>query len=149
MKYLGAALVRGDLTSLHILRSEGAEADAVIYLPTASELFAGIFGDILPSDMAAVDAIAEGLAGSKKALFVKSGTLAAATDPTRAEFIRDAPLQESSAGARNGVEAHALSLASKGIGVVEVRPVGYVYGRGGSATKWFTRIEADQNCHVF
>ena len=134
---LGATPVRGDLTSLDVLRRESAEADAVLHLATAFELGRGKFEDILPIDMAAVDAIAEGMAGSEKALVVTSGTLAAAADPTGAESTEDAPLQESPASARNKIEAHALSLSSKGIRVMGIRLAAYVYGRGGSATKMF------------
>lgn len=137
LRNLGATPIRGDLTSLDVLRRESAEADAVIHLATAFEFGSGTFEDILPTDMAAVDAIAEGLAGSMNALLVTSGTLAAAADPTGAESSEDAPLQESPASARNKVEAHALSLVSKGIRVVGIRLAAYVYGRGGSATKAF------------
>ena len=87
--------------------------------------------------MAAVNAIAEGLAGSKKALLVTSGTLAATADPTGAESSEEAPPQESFASARTKVETHALSLAIKDIRVVGIRLAAYVYGRGGSATKAF------------
>ena len=38
---LGATPVRGDLTSLDVLRRESAEADAVIHLATAYELGSG------------------------------------------------------------------------------------------------------------
>ena len=137
LKNLGATPVRGDLTSLDVLRRESAKADAIIHLATAFELGSGTFEEILPTDMAAVDAIAEGLAGSNKALLVTSGTLAAAADPTGAESTEDAPLRESPASARNKVEAHALSLASKGIRVMGIRLAAYTYGRGGSATKAF------------
>ena len=134
---LGATPVRGDLTSLDVLRRESAEADAVIHLATAFQFGRGRFEDSLPADMAAVDAIAEGMAGSKKALVVTSGTLVAAADPTGAESTEDAPSEESPGSARSKVEAHALSLSSKGIRVVGIRLAAYVYGRGGSNTKAF------------
>ena len=140
LRNLGATPIRGDLTSLDVLRRESAEADAVIHLATAFEFGSGTFEDILPTDIAAVDAIGEGLAGSMKALLVTSGTLAAAADPTGAESTEDAPLPESPASARNKVEAHGLSLVSKGIRVVGIRLAAYVYGRGGSATKAFMGI---------
>ena len=137
LKNLGATPVRGDLTSLDILRRESTEADAVIHLATAFELGPGKFEDIVHTDMAALDAIAAGLAGSQKVLLVTSGTLAAAADPSGAETTEEAPLWESPVSARNKVEAHALSLASKNIRVVGIRLAAYVYGRGGSATKAF------------
>ncbi|KAL8784240.1 MAG: hypothetical protein Q9195_009119 [Heterodermia aff. obscurata] len=140
LKRLGATPIRGDLTSLDVLRGESAEADAVIHLATAFR-FTGKFEDGLPTEMAALDAIAEGLVDSQKVLLITSGTLAAAADPTGAEITEEAPdPEESPAKARNKVEAHGLSLTSKGIHVVGIRLAAYVYGRGGSATKAFMAL---------
>lgn len=137
LRSLGAVPVRGDLTSLDVLCSESAEADVVIHLATAYVLGVGTYEAVMPVDIAAVDAIADGLAGTGKPLVVTSGTLSVAADPTGAETTEASPPGPSPINARVKVEQHALALASRGIRVTGVRLAPYVYGRGGSGVKLF------------
>lgn len=134
---LGVVPVRGDLTSLDVLRQESTEADVVIHLATAYKIGVGSYEDILPVDIAAVDAIADGLAGSGKPLVVTSGTLSAAADPTGAETTEASPPEPHPINVRIKTEQHSLGLASRGIRVTGIRLAPYVYGRGGSGVSMF------------
>lgn len=144
LRDLGATPVRGDLTSLDVLRRDSAEADAVIHLATAFQLGAGAgtYEDVRPIDEAAVDAIANGLAGSNKPLVITSGTLAAAADPSGGETDESSPLADSPVASRVKVEQYSLSLASRGIRVTGIRLAAYVYGRGGSGVAKFMGMSA-------
>ncbi|KAK1762906.1 hypothetical protein QBC33DRAFT_519109 [Phialemonium atrogriseum] len=144
LRALGAVPVRGDLTSLDVLRRESAAADVVIHLATAY-----VFGDpdgyaaALPIDNAAADALADGLAGTDKPLVVTSGTLAVAADPSGAETTESSPPDPNPINTRIDAERHALSLAGRrGVRVMAVRLAPYVYGRGGSGVKLFLDMSA-------
>lgn len=142
LRSLGAVPARGDLTSVDVLRRESAEADVVIHLATAYTIGVGTYEDAMPTDLAAVDAIADGLAGTNKPLVVTSGTLSAAPDPTGAETTESSPPETHPINARMKVEQHSLELASKGIRVTAIRLAPYVYGRGGSGVKLFLGMSA-------
>lgn len=142
VRSLGAVPIRGDLTSLDVLRRESAEADVVIHLATAYTIGVGTYEDAMPTDLAAVDAIAEGLASTNKPLVVTSGTLSAAPDPNGAETTESSPPESHPINVRIKVEQHSLALASKGIRVTAVRLAPYVYGRGGSGVKLFMGMSA-------
>lgn len=146
LRSLGAVPVRGDLTSLDVLRRESVEADVVIHLATAYKIGIGTYEDAMPTDLAAVDAIADGLAGTNKPLVVTSGTLSAAPDPTGAETTESSPPDTHPINTRMKVEQHSLALASKGIRVTGVRLAPYVYGRGGSGVKLFMGMSAKAGC---
>ena len=92
LRKLGAVPIRGYLTSLDVLCGQSAAADAVIHLATAYTFGKGAYDDVLPIDMADVDAIADGLASSNKPLVVTSGTLCVASDPTGTETTESSPL---------------------------------------------------------
>ncbi len=142
LKSLGAVPVRGELTSLDVLRSESAKADAVIHLATAYTIGVGTYESVMPTDIAAVDAIADGLAGTNKALVITSGTLSAQADPSGAETTETAPAEPHPINTRIKVEHHSLALASKGIRVTGIRVAPYTYGRGGSGVKLFMGMSA-------
>ena len=142
IRSLGAVPVRGDLTSLDVLCHESAQADVVLHLATAYEFGGGTYESVMPTNMAAVDAIADGLEGTGKPLVVTSGTLSAAPDPTGAETTEASPPELSPLNARMKTEQHALALASRGIRVMGVRLAPYVYGRGGSGVKMFMGMSA-------
>jgi len=142
LRSLGAVPVRGDLTLLDVLRRESAEADVVIHLATAYTLGVGPYEAVMPVDIAAVDAIADALAGTGKPLVVTSGTLSAAADPTGAETTEASPPEPNPINTRIKCEQHALALASRGIRVTGVRLAPYVYGRGGSGVKLFMGMSA-------
>ena len=139
---LGAKPVRGDLTSLDVLRSESARADVVIHLATAYKIGVGSYEDVMHIDLAAIDAIADALAGSKKPLVITSGTLSAAADPTGAETNEGSPPEPHPINTRGKVERHSLELASRGIRVTGVRLAPYTYGRGGSGVSMFMTMSA-------
>ena len=139
---LGAKPVRGDLTSLDVLRHESTQADAVIHLATAYQIGHGTYEEVMPIDLAAVDALADGLAGTNKPLVVTSGTLSAAADPKGGETTESSPPEQHPINTRMKVETHSLDLASKGIRVTAIRLAPYVYGRGGSGVKLFMGMSA-------
>lgn len=142
LRSLGAVPIRGDLTSLDVLREQSAAADGVIHLATAYTIGKGTYDDVLPIDMAAVDAIADGLAGSNKPLIVTSGTLSVASSPTGAETTESDPPEPSPLNTRIKTETHSLGLASRGIRAMGVRMPPYTYGRGGSGVKMFMGMSA-------
>lgn len=142
VRSLSAVPTRGDLTSLDVLRRESAAADVVIHLATAYAIGAGTYDAVMPVDMAAVDAIADGLAGTGKPLVVTSGTLSVAADPTGAETTEASPPEPNPINTRIKTEQHSLALASRGIRVTGVRLAPYVYGRGGSGVKLFMGMSA-------
>jgi nucleoside-diphosphate-sugar epimerase len=142
LRSLGAVPVRGDLTSLDVLRRESADADVVIHLATAYTIGVGTYEAVMPVDIAAVDAIADALAGTGKPLVVTSGTLSVAADPMGAETTEASPPESNPISTRIKTEQHALALARRGIRVMGVRLAPYVYGRGGSGVKLFMGMSA-------
>ncbi|KAF7563966.1 hypothetical protein G7046_g147 [Stylonectria norvegica] len=143
LRSLGAVPIRGDLTSLDVLRQESAQADAVIHLATAYVFGGPIYETVLPVDNAAVDAIAESLVGTGKPLVVTSGTLITNPDPTGAETTEASPLNPKPINTRHKAEDHALTYANKGIRVTSVRLAPFVYGRAGSGVKMFMTTGAE------
>lgn len=139
---LGAIPVRGDVTSLDVLRKEAAQADAVLHLATAYVFGGPPYEEILPIDNAAADALAESLVGTEKPLIVTSGTLSVAADPSGAETTESSPPEPSPLNTRIKAERHALSHASKGVRVMSIRLAPYVYGRGGSGVQRFMGMAA-------
>lgn len=139
---LGAVPVRGDLTSLDVLRQEAAKADVVIHLATAYTIGVGKYEDVMPIDVAAVNAIADGLAGTNKPLVITSGTLSVAADPSGAETTESSPPEPNPINTRIKCEQHSLDLASRGIRVTGVRLPPYTYGRGGSGVTLFMGMSA-------
>jgi nucleoside-diphosphate-sugar epimerase len=143
LRALGAVPIRGDLTSLDTLKQECKAADAVIHLATAYQFGGrGTYDDVWPIDLAAIDAMAEALAGTDKPLVVTSGTLVVEADPSGAETDEDSPLNQNPINTRHKFEVHALGLASRGIHVSSVRLAAYTYGRGGSGIGLFMGMAA-------
>ena len=134
LRKLNVTPVRGDLSSLDILKEQSSKADLVIHLATAFLLNSGgNYEDVAHIDVAAVDAIAEGMRGSNKALVVTSGTLAVSPDPEGHETTESSPQPDDGAvTARNKTEAHSLAFSAEGIRVMGIRLAPYTYGRGGS-----------------
>lgn len=162
LQALGAVPVRGDLTTLDVLRAESAAADAVIHLATAYVLGGpGTYDDVLPVDVAALDALAEGLAGTDRPLVTTAGTLLAAADPAGGETDEASPEDASPLNTRGKHEKHALALATEGVKssgngngggkggtvrVSSVRLAPWVYGRGGSGVGLFLNAAAKAGC---
>ncbi|APA13984.1 hypothetical protein SS1G_11207 [Sclerotinia sclerotiorum 1980 UF-70] len=134
----GAVPVRGNLTTLDILRKESSKADIVFHLATAySARSTGTYDDAWPTDKAAIEAIADGLEGSNKPLIVTGGTLYVAPDPNGGETTEMSPMNPNPFNTRSQSETHALELAKKSIRVIAMRLAPWVFGRGGSGVKLF------------
>lgn len=132
LRELGAASVRGELTSLDVLRQESAKADVVLHLAYIHD-WAMDYEEVLRIDRAAVDALGESLRGTGKALVITSGTAMVEPDPAGGETTEDAPISKTFALAdRVRSERHALRLSEDRVRVSAIRLPPYVYGRGGS-----------------
>ena len=142
LRELGAIPVRGGLTSHDVLRRESAEANIILHLASAYVFGQGSYDDALPIDNAAVDAIADVLAGTGKPFVTTLGTLAVAADPSGAETDENSPLEPNPINTRVKHEQHALAYAGKGVKVMSVRLAPFVYGRGGSGVKFFMDMSA-------
>ena len=132
LQALGATPVRGELTTLDVLRQASAQAEAVLHLAYIHD-WAMDYEEILRLDAAAVDALGEPLRGTGKPLVITSGTAVVDPDPAGGETTEDAPLSQTFV-LKNRVrsERHALRLADAGVRVSAIRLPPYVYGRGGS-----------------
>ncbi|MFI7604289.1 SDR family oxidoreductase [Micromonospora sp. NPDC049366] len=111
---LGAQVRRGDLSDLDALREEAAASDGVIHLAFRHDLL--VSGDLATAaevDLAALRALADGLAGSGKPLVGTSGTamLALGGVVGRPGTERDV----FSGGYRVDAENFVAGLASRGV----------------------------------
>jgi nucleoside-diphosphate-sugar epimerase len=129
---LGASVIRGDLTTLDVLRRESAEADIVIHLARIHDLGMDI-DEILRIEAAAMDAIGEPLRGTGKPFIITSGSGLAAADPAGGETTEESPIAEGPNPLLRRIhsERHGLGLSAKGIRVSAIRLPPYIYGRGG------------------
>jgi nucleoside-diphosphate-sugar epimerase len=140
---LGAAPIRGDLTTLSILTSSAAASDIVISI-----------ADALASDHslpqterfrindAANNALAAGLTGTGKPLITTGGSLHAAALPDHSltdETSPGWPEGHWAAFDLGGVQRRWLDM---GVRVCQVRLAPYVYGRGGSGVGLFMKMWA-------
>lgn len=131
LRALGATPVRGDLTTLDVLRHESSQAEAVLHLAYIHD-FDMDYNEVLRIDAAAVDALCEPLRGTEKPLVISSGTIVVEADPNGEETTEDAPPKKDLFVDRLRSEQHALSLGKKGVRAIAIRLAPYVYGRGGS-----------------
>jgi nucleoside-diphosphate-sugar epimerase len=132
LKALGATPVRGDLTTLDVLRHESSKAGAVLQLAYIHD-FSVDYEQVLATDAAAVDALAAGVKGTGKALVLTSGSGLAEPDPSGGETDETAPVTTTFVMKdRIRSEEHALRLAKDGVRVIVIRLPPYVYGRGAS-----------------
>lgn len=141
LKKLGAVPVRGDLTSVDVLRRESAAADVVIHLadPFSLSPQGGSYDEVIKIQKGVADAFADGMQGTNKPLVTTTGVLMVAADPNRNETDENAPFPEDPFVPRHHVEAYDQSLAKKGIRVSTIRLAMYVYGRGGSGIKMLSK----------
>jgi nucleoside-diphosphate-sugar epimerase len=120
----GAEVRRGDLDDLDGLRDAAAAADGVIHLAFRHDAMqSGDFAGAIASDLAAIQAIGDALAGSGKPFVSTSGTLMltfAGLDG-RAGTEDDA----AEAGPRIDAENYVVSLADRGVrsSVVRLPPL--------------------------
>ena len=132
LRALGATPVRGDLTSLDVLRRESSEANAVLHLAYIHD-WGMDYEEILRIDAAAVYALGGILRGTEKGFVVTSGTAVVEPDPAGGETTEESPLSETFVlKDRIRSERHALRLSEDGVRVSAIRLPPYVYGRGGS-----------------
>ncbi|AFA75641.1 putative oxidoreductase [Gordonia polyisoprenivorans VH2] len=110
----GAQVVRGDLSDLDVLRGAAAAADGVVHLAFRHDLMqVGDMAGAADADLAAVNAIADELTGTGKALVGTSGTAMLAL-----MGITGRPGLESDAfdgGPRIDTENLIIGLADKGV----------------------------------
>ncbi|KAI0377191.1 putative NAD dependent epimerase/dehydratase [Hypomontagnella monticulosa] len=136
LKKLGAVPVRGDLTSVDVLRRESAVADIVIHLADPFSLNPSDgYDKVIEIQKGVADAFADSMQGTNKPLVTTTGVLIVGADPNRNETNEESPLPEDPFVPRHHVEAYDQNLAKKGIRVSTIRLAMYVYGRGGSGAK--------------
>lgn len=145
LKALGAIPIRGELSSIDLLRHESSQADAVFHLAFIHD-WSRDYNEILRIDAAAVDAMAAGLKGTDKPFVITSGTGIVTPDPEGRETTEeDAADGSNPLGiTRHKSEKHALDLAKDGVRVIAIRLPPYVYGRGGSGfIPWLMKQAVD------
>jgi len=132
LKKLGATPLAGDLEALDILAKGAADADAVLHLGFVHE-FNRPYSELLAIDIAAIRAMAKGIAGSDKPLLMSSGTGVVEPNADGSEVNEDSPLANDPAlRQRTTAEQAALELVKDGIRAIVIRLAPYVYGRSGS-----------------
>ncbi|KAL1983859.1 hypothetical protein VTN96DRAFT_9860 [Rasamsonia emersonii] len=129
LRKLGATPVRGELTTLDVLRRESSEADIVFHLAFIHDFASGEFDKLVDIDIAAVDALAEPLQGTDKPLVITSSAGFVQPDPNGGETDEDAPPAPNAPVQRFRTERRALAWAEKGVRVSTIRLPQYVYGR--------------------
>ncbi|PWY93229.1 NAD dependent epimerase/dehydratase [Aspergillus sclerotioniger CBS 115572] len=145
---LGAIPIRGDLTSHALLREETRTADAIIHLATAYQF--GVhasYDEVKDIDMAAVDAIFQGLHDStpaEKPFVITSGTLIVVPDPTGNETDETSPLDPNPINSRGELERYVLEKGAEeqGVRAISIRLAPYVYGHGGSGVRRWMEMAA-------
>lgn len=118
---LGAGVRRGDLDDLDALREAASAADGVIHLAFRHDAMrAGDLAGAVASDLAAISALGDALAGTGKALVGTGGTLALAE---MGRTGTEADAQER--GPRSSSTGAILALAEQGVrsSVVRLPPV--------------------------
>lgn len=125
----GAAVVRGGLADLDVIRSASAAADGVIHLAFGNDFSTqeALERDIA-EESAAIDAIVDALAGSDRPFVVVSGTPSAEGRPS----VETDPLPTAGpVGGRAISVERALAAASRGIRTAAVRLPRTVHKDGG------------------
>lgn len=136
---IGATPVRGDLKSLEVLTREAAKADVVINI---ADSISSDFGKIVAEERfainnGAIDALADGMKGSGKALVLTAGTLFSAADPEGKETDENSPGWPKDHPFYSDIQERNLKYKDDGIRVCYLRLAPYVYGRGGSGVKLY------------
>ena len=133
LKALGATPIRGDLTTLDVLRREASQADIVFHLAFIHD-WNRDFAEIVSVDTEAMNAIGGELKGTNKPFVISSGSALAEPDPAGGETTEEGPVTTRMPfSLRAQSEKRALADWTKeGVGIISVRLPPYVYGRGGS-----------------
>ncbi len=125
----GGEVRRGDLGDLDVLRSAAADSDGVVHLAFRHDIaFAGDFATAADSDLAAIEALGEALAGTDRPLAIASGVAGLKPGVVATEHDRPEPFP--GAGGRVHNERVALALAERGVRSMSVRFAPTVHGAG-------------------
>jgi nucleoside-diphosphate-sugar epimerase len=125
----GAEVLRGEIQDLEVLRAGARDSDGVVHLAFRHDIaFSGDFDTAVGSDLEAITAIGEILAGSDRPLAIASGVAGLSTGTVATE--RDRPEPFPGAGGRILSERTALALADRGVRSMSVRFSPTVHGEG-------------------
>lgn len=126
----GAAVRRGDIGDLGVLRDEALAADAVVHLAFRHDIaFSGRFDEAVDADRAAAEAIGEALAGTGKAFGLASGVPVTEGSATTEADGHDLGPDASGPARRYAIGEYVLGLAERGVRSMVFRfPI--VYGAG-------------------
>lgn len=125
----GAQVRRGDIGDLDMLRTAAQESDGVVHLAFRHDVaFSGDFETAVASDMAAIQALGEGLEGTGGPLAIASGV--AGLKPGELATEHDKPEPFPGPGGRILNERTALALAERGVRSMSVRFSPTVHGDG-------------------
>ena len=125
----GAEVRRGDIGDLDVLRTAAEESEGVVHLAFRHDIaFTGDFETAVNSDLAAIEALGEALAGTDRPLAIASGV--AGLKPGTLATERDMGEPFPGAGGRILNERAALALAERGVRSMSVRFAPTVHGDG-------------------
>jgi nucleoside-diphosphate-sugar epimerase len=124
----GAEVVRGDIDDVELLREAVAKTDGVVHLAYRHDLaFTGDPETALATDLTAIEALGEALAGTGRPLVIASGV--SGLKPGALLTEHDA-VDPTGMQGRIGNERAALALADRGVRAVSVRFAPTVHGPG-------------------
>ena len=125
----GAEVRRGDIGDLDVLRAAAAESDGVVHLAFRHDIaFTGDWETAVSSDLAAIEALGEALAGTDRPLAIASGVSGLKPGALATEHDMGEPFP--GAGGRFLNERTALALAERGVRSISVRFAPTVHGEG-------------------
>ncbi len=125
----GAEVIRGDIGDLDELHSAARDSDGVVHLAFRHDVaFTGDFETAVASDLAAIEALGQALAGTNRPLAIASGV--AGLRPGALATERDMGEAFAGAGGRAINERAALALADRGVRSISVRFAPTVHGEG-------------------
>lgn len=125
----GAAVLRGSLDDLDVLREGAAASDGVIHLAFNHEVaFSGDFPAAVAADRAAIEALGGALEGSDRPMAIATGLVGHPAGQVVTEA--SVPATGSTAGGRMDNERYLLGLAGSGVRSISVRLSPTVHGEG-------------------
>ncbi len=125
----GAEVRRGDIGDLGVLRAAARESDGVVHLAFRHDVaFTGDFETAVGSDLAAIVALGDALAGTDRPLAIASGV--AGLKPGALATERNTGDPSPGPGGRVLNERAALALAERGVRSMSVRFAPTVHGNG-------------------
>ncbi|HEX3706541.1 MAG TPA: SDR family oxidoreductase [Mycobacteriales bacterium] len=123
----GGVALRGDLSDLTLLRARAADSDGVVHMAFRHDIaFTGDFAGAAASDLAAIEAFGDALAGSGNPLVIASGTLG--LKPGSVATENDQP--DRGGHPRTASAYAALELANRDVRSVVIRFAPTVHGEG-------------------